>query len=105
VTADINIVSELSLKFVQTVSIVDSHWSMLRSSQLSFPEPVFKTKKCGNESTLFSHFHKHSFVGLGIYTDFLRVDSIFWGGGGDRGAFGFSKAEFRFPIILVEPLV
>jgi len=64
VSADINIVSELSLKFVQTVSIVDSHWSMLRSSQLSFPEPVFKTKKSAIESTLISHFHKHSFGGL-----------------------------------------
>jgi hypothetical protein len=32
------------------------------------PEPAFKTKKCGKESTLFNSIHKHSFGGLGADT-------------------------------------
>jgi hypothetical protein len=36
----------------------------------------------------------------GRYTDFLRVDFFFWGIG---GLSAFSKAELKFPILIVEP--
>ncbi len=35
---------------------------------MQFDEPVFKTKQCGKESTLFICLHKHSFGGLGADT-------------------------------------
>jgi hypothetical protein len=37
----------------------------------------------------------------GRYTDFLRVDSLFWGDGGG-GLSAVSKAELRFPILFIE---
>ncbi len=45
----------------------------------------------------------------GRYTDFLRVDSLFWAGGGVEGGEGLSafskEAELRFPISFVLPPV
>ncbi len=50
--------------------------------------------------TVFINTVLEDWVG-GRYTDFLRVDSLFWGG----GLSAFSRAELRFPIPFVLPPV
>jgi hypothetical protein len=61
---------------------------------VQFDEPVFKTKQCGKESTLFNCLYKHSFGGLGADTLTFCESTPFSGevgGGGGVGCRLFQK--------------